>query len=91
VEENERVREGGRRLRVDDLNGFGKLMRESHRSLRDLYEVSCRELDVMLEAAEGLPGYYGGRMTGGGIWRMHAESGGDEACGRIRRTDFGAV
>ena len=42
-------------------------MRDSHRSLRDLYEVSCRELDVMVEAAQGLPGYYGGRMTGGGF------------------------
>jgi galactokinase len=42
-------------------------MRESHRSLRDLYEVSCRELDIMVEVAEGLPGYYGGRMTGGGF------------------------
>ena len=39
----------------------------SDRSLRDLYEVSCRELDVMVEAAEGLPGYCGGRMTGGGF------------------------
>ena len=67
VEENARVQEGGRRLRAGDLNGFGELMRESHRSLRDLYEVSCRELDLMVEAAEGLPGYYGGRMTGGGF------------------------
>jgi len=49
------------------LNGFGERMRESHRSLRDLYEVSCRELDIMVEAAEGLPGFCGGRMTGGGF------------------------
>jgi galactokinase len=35
--------------------------------LRDLYEVSCDELDTMLEVAEGLPGYWGGRMTGGGF------------------------
>ncbi|MGD0509683.1 MAG: hypothetical protein ABSA27_17945 [Terriglobales bacterium] len=67
VEENKRVRDGARRLRAGDLNGFGERMRESHRSLRDLYEVSCRELDIMVEAAEGLPGYYGGRMTGGGF------------------------
>ena len=67
VEENERVCDGARRLRADDLNGFGELMRASHRSLRDLYEVSCRELDIMVEVAEGLPGYYGGRMTGGGF------------------------
>lgn len=36
-------------------------------SLRDLYEVSCRELDIMVEAAETLPGFIGGRMTGGGF------------------------
>jgi galactokinase len=67
VEENERVVESGQRLRTGDLSGFGELMRQSHNSLRDLYEVSCRELDVMVESAEGLPGYYGGRMTGGGF------------------------
>lgn len=67
VEENARVQEGARLLRAGDLSGFGELMRESHRSLRDLYEVSCRELDVMVDAAEGLQGYYGGRMTGGGF------------------------
>src|ERR1700683_4243363 len=51
----------------DDMARVGKLMRESHNSLRDLYEVSCRELDIMVEAAEGLPGFCGGRMTGGGF------------------------
>ncbi len=67
VEENERVREGARSFRAGNVTGFGELMRESHRSLRDQYEVSCRELDIMVELAEGLPGYYGGRMTGGGF------------------------
>ncbi len=67
VQENARVLEGARRLHQGDVSGFGRLMRESHRSLRDLYQVSCRELDVMVEAAEGLPGFYGGRMTGGGF------------------------
>lgn len=67
VRENQRVRETVRCLRSDDLVGAGKFMRESHASLRDLYEVSCRELDLMVEAAEGLPGYIGGRMTGGGF------------------------
>jgi galactokinase len=42
-------------------------MCESHNSLRDLYEVSCRELDIMVDAAEGLAGFVGGRMTGGGF------------------------
>ncbi len=67
VEENQRVCAAAESLRRGDLAGFGERMRESHRSLRDLYEVSCRELDLMVEAAEGLRGYYGGRMTGGGF------------------------
>lgn len=67
VTENQRVHDAAQRLMEGDLNGVGELMRESHRSLRDLYEVSCRELNVMVEVAEGLPGYYGGRMTGGGF------------------------
>jgi galactokinase len=67
VQENERVLAGGRCLRAGNLSDFAALMRESHRSLRNLYEVSCRELDIMVEIAEGLPGYYGGRMTGGGF------------------------
>jgi galactokinase len=46
---------------------MGTLMRESHKSLRDLYEVSCRDLDIMVDSAEGLPGFIGGRMTGGGF------------------------
>jgi galactokinase len=42
-------------------------MNESHESLRDDYEVSCPELDLMVELAQGLPGVYGARMTGGGF------------------------
>jgi galactokinase len=67
VQENQRVLDSAQLLTDGDLNGFGELMRASHRSLRDLYEVSCRELNIMVEVAEGLPGYYGGRMTGGGF------------------------
>lgn len=67
VEENDRVLKTGRLFRSGDLAGVGRLMRESHVSMRDLYEISCRELDIMVESAEGLPGYYGGRMTGGGF------------------------
>ena len=67
VEENQRVLDGARALAESDVQHFGELMGESHRSLRDLYEVSCRELDTMVELAEGLPGYHGGRMTGGGF------------------------
>jgi galactokinase len=67
IHENQRVLDGGRALGAGDLNRFGELMRASHNSLRDLYAVSCEELDLMVELAEGLPGFYGGRMTGGGF------------------------
>jgi galactokinase len=67
IHENERTIEGSKCLAKDDLREFGRLMAESHRSLRDLYEVSCRELDIMVECAGGLAGFYGGRMTGGGF------------------------
>jgi galactokinase len=67
VNENRRVMEGSQALFAGDVSRFGDLMRESHRSLRDLYAVSSEELDIMVEVAEGLPGYVGGRMTGGGF------------------------
>ena len=67
VRENDRVLAFGRALRAADLPALAKLMRESHASLRDLYQVSCRELDQMVELAEHLPGFRGCRMTGGGF------------------------
>src|SRR5229473_6933095 len=67
VTENQRVLEGAKYLAEGDVCRFGSLMRESHGSLRDLFEVSCRELDIMVEIAESLDGYCGGRMTGGGF------------------------
>jgi len=66
VRENERTIQAAR-LFQSDLATVGRLMHASHESLRDLYEVSCSELDAMVEAAEGLPGYIAGRMTGGGF------------------------
>ncbi len=67
VHENQRVLDAVQCLADGNLTRLGDLMRDSHRSLRDLYEVSCLELDVMVDAAEGLPGHCGGRMTGGGF------------------------
>jgi galactokinase len=67
VTENARVQSAAAALRSNNLDEFGRLMYESHRSLRDDYEVSCRELDVMVEIASGLDGVYGARMTGGGF------------------------
>src|SRR6185295_13169787 len=67
ITENARVIEAGEALAQQDLNRFGKLMRESHVSLRDDYEVSSDELDLMVELAEKMDGVYGARMTGGGF------------------------
>ena len=50
-----------------DLSEVGRLMRESHESLRDDYEVSCEELDAMAEGAWQAPGCIGARMTGAGF------------------------
>ena len=67
VTENARTLQSADALRAGELVRFGKLMAESHRSLRDLYEVSSPELDLMVELANRQPGVYGARMTGGGF------------------------
>ena len=65
--ENERVRAAAEALGEGDLKTFGKLMYKSHESLRDDYEVSCKELDIMVDLAREVAGVYGARMTGGGF------------------------
>lgn len=67
LEENDRVEAACEALTDDDLNTFGQLMYKSHYGLRDLYEVSCKELDALVEIAETLKGVYGSRMMGGGF------------------------
>jgi galactokinase len=67
VYENERVLQSVRALKRGDLATFGRLMNESHVSLRDDYQVSCRELNVMVEAAWQVEGVYGSRLTGAGF------------------------
>ncbi len=67
IGENARVLQAAAALARGDLQAFGNLMLESHRSLRDDYEVSCAELDRMVELAEQAQGVYGTRMTGGGF------------------------
>ncbi|GIP44982.1 galactokinase [Paenibacillus sp. J45TS6] len=67
VEENARVLASVEALSANDLTTFGQLMNASHDSLRDLYEVSCTELDVMVEEARKIPGTLGARMTGAGF------------------------
>jgi galactokinase len=67
VTENERVLQMANALTNGNLASVGQLMADSHRSLRDDYDVSCAELDTMVEIAAGLPGVIGARMTGGGF------------------------
>jgi len=67
VTENARVEQAAAALDSGNLAQFGRLMADSHRSLRDDYQVSCRELDLMVEVAARQPGVYGSRMTGGGF------------------------
>jgi galactokinase len=67
VTENERVRAAVDALRAGDLGAVGDLMYESHASLRDDYEVSCPELDAVVDVAWATDGVLGARMTGGGF------------------------
>jgi galactokinase len=67
VEEIERLKLALPLLKSGDVQGFGRLMNECHVSLRDLYEVSCPELDVMVRVAQSLDGCYGARLTGAGF------------------------
>lgn len=54
-------------LSNNDYAAFGQLMYESHASLRDDFEVSCEELDQLVDLARSVDGVYGSRMTGGGF------------------------
>ncbi len=65
--ENQRVLEFAAACEADDLADMGRLLVESHQSLRDDYEVSCEELDFLVERSLRLPGVWGARMTGGGF------------------------
>lgn len=65
--ENARVQVAAAALRSGELDRFGELLAASHRSLRDDYEVSCRELDALVDLAAATPGVVGARMTGGGF------------------------
>ena len=67
VTENARVLRAATALKSNHLDECGKLMFASHRSLRDDYEVSCPELDLLVELAAKSEGLIGARMTGGGF------------------------
>lgn len=67
VYENQRTLRAVEALQKGNLSLFGQLMKESHISLRDDYQVSCPEIDLLVEKAWKLPGVIGSRMTGGGF------------------------
>ena len=67
ISENERVLASVAALAGGDLETFGRLMDESHASLRDDYQVTIPQLDIMVEAAHAAPGVLGSRMTGAGF------------------------
>ncbi|HSK72627.1 MAG TPA: galactokinase [Pyrinomonadaceae bacterium] len=67
VTENERTLKAAQALKQNDLEEFGRLMWLSHSSLRDDYEVSSEELDLLVEIASKCEGVLGARMTGGGF------------------------
>ena len=67
VEEIERSKQAEALLEAGNIQHFGELMNQCHVSLRDLYEVSCPELDAMVRVAQSLEGCYGARLTGVGF------------------------
>jgi galactokinase len=67
ITEDQRVLDSVAALKEGNLERFGSLMIASHASLRNDYEVSCRELDIMVDLACQIPGCLGSRMTGGGF------------------------
>ncbi|MFZ5897401.1 MAG: galactokinase [Myxococcota bacterium] len=97
VTENERTLIAAAALRRGDLREMGRLMVDSHRSLRDDFEVSCPELDAAVDAALAVPGVFGARMTGGGFGgctiTLVEQRSLSEVMERIRmrlRTEFGS-
>lgn len=67
VAENRRTIDAVAALRDGDITKFGQLMNQSHLSLRDDYEVSCEEIDILVDLAWAIPGVIGSRITGGGF------------------------
>jgi len=67
IEENERLLKGCETLKVHDLAAFGKLMYQTHEGLSRDYEVSCEELDFLVEQTKNISAVFGSRMMGGGF------------------------
>jgi galactokinase len=67
IQENKRVLDAAKDLENGDLQAFGQKMYETHHGLSELYEVSCEELDFLVEESKKRPGVIGARMMGGGF------------------------
>ncbi len=67
IQENNRLLEAVKHLESGNLEAFGQLMYGSHEGLSRMYEVSCAELDILVDIARTIPGVFGGRMMGGGF------------------------
>lgn len=67
IYENQRVMKAVEALKAGEMKKFGQFMNVSHISLRDDYEVSCKEIDILVDLAWGIDGVMGSRITGGGF------------------------
>jgi len=67
VEEIYRTKKAAKLLKEDDITGFGKLMFETHEGLKNKYEVSCKELDFLVDVAKENKNVVGARLMGGGF------------------------
>ncbi|MEO6837625.1 MAG: galactokinase, partial [Ginsengibacter sp.] len=67
VEEIYRTKKAAKLLKENDISGFGKLMFETHEGLKSKYEVSCKELDFLVDVAKGNKNVIGARLMGGGF------------------------
>ena len=65
--ENQRVKEATKAMAAKDWQKLGKLMYQSHNSLKNDYKVSCDEFDYLVKLSQNFAGIYGARMTGGGF------------------------
>ena len=86
VEEIARTNQAPALLEAGDVQSFGRLMNECHVSLRDLYEVSCPELDIMTEFAQSVDGCFGARLTGAGFGGCTVNLVANEAVGEFTRS-----
>lgn len=86
VYENQRTIEAVKALKAGDIEHFGALMRQSHESLRDDYDVTGVELDTLAEEAWKIPGVIGSRMTGGGFGGCTVSIVKDEAVENFKKT-----